>query len=172
MDQRPNKNEYLEVQEKYVALVPSEGDLLTILKEQTEVMHSLLSGLTEEQGSYRYAPEKWSIKQVIGHLTDNDRIMSYRLLCFARGEQAPMPGYEENDYAAAGEFDRCTLEQMIGHYRTVRESTIALVASLPEDSWTRTGNFYDISMSVRAQACLIIGHERHHMNILKERYLK
>lgn len=171
MIQRPDKHEYLEIQEKYVSLVPNGRDLVTILREQTEAMFSLLNGLTEEEGSYRYAPEKWSIKQVIGHLTDNDRIMSYRLLCFARGEQAPLPGYDENNYAAAGGFDRFTLKEMMEHYRIVRESTIALMESFPEDSWTRTGTFFDVSMSVRAQACVIIGHELHHMNILKERYL-
>ncbi|WP_249899723.1 DinB family protein [Paenibacillus sp. PK3_47] len=140
MFQRPGKNEYLESQERYVSLVPAEGDLLTILKEQTAEMHSLLGGLTEEQGNYRYAPEKWSIKGVIGHLTDNDRIMSYRMLCFARGEQAPLPGYDENDYAAAGEFDRFTLKEMVEHYGIVRQSTLALMASFKEDAWTGREN--------------------------------
>jgi hypothetical protein len=97
--------------------------------------------------------------------------MSYRLLCFARGEQAPLPGYEENDYAAAGGVDRFTLQEMITHYRIVRESTLTLLDSLPEDSYTRKGSFGDIAMSVRAQACLIIGHELHHLRILHERYL-
>lgn len=172
MSQRPEKSEYLEHQEGYVSLVPAEGDLITLLREQSKEVFKLLEGLTEEQGSYRYAPDKWSIKQMIGHLTDNDRIMSYRLLCFARGEQEMLPGYEEKDYVAAGDFDRFTLKEMILHYRIVRESTLALLESLPEDSWTRAGVFFSIPMTARAQACLIIGHERHHLNILQERYLK
>ncbi|AIQ59748.1 DinB family protein [Paenibacillus borealis] len=171
MIERPEQGEYTEFQSRYITLVPPEGDLRVILREQTQQVLALLDGLTEEQGAYRYAPGKWSIKEMIGHLTDNDRIMSYRLLCFARGEQAPLPGYEENDYAAAGGFDRFSLEEMITHYRIVRESTLALLDSLPEDSYTRTGSFGGVAMSVRAQTCLIIGHELHHLRILHERYL-
>lgn len=171
MNQRPEKNEYLDYQEKYLALVPAEGELAALLKEQSARMFELLGSLTEEQAGYRYAPGKWSIKQMIGHLTDNDRIMSYRLLCFARGEQAPLPGYEENDYVAAGDFDRFSLQELLSHYRAVRQSTLALLESLPDDVWTRKGSFNSVAMTVRAQACLIIGHELHHMNILNERYL-
>lgn len=171
MNQRPGKNEYLEVQERYIALVPADGELAAILREQSRSFFDLLGALSEEQGNYRYAPEKWSIKQMIGHLTDNDRIMSYRLLCFARGEQAPLPGYEENDYVAAGDFDRFTLQELVSQYKTVRQSTLALLDSLPEDAWTRRGMFHSTAMSVRAQACLIIGHELHHLNVLNERYL-
>lgn len=171
MNQRPQRNEYLEYQEKYISLIPPEGDLTTLLKEQSSRIIELLGGLTEEQGNYRYAPEKWSIKQMIGHLTDNDRIMSYRLLCFARGEQAPLPGYEENDYVSAGNFDLFTLKELVSHYTTVRQSTMALLESLQEDVWTRAGMFNSVAMTVRAQACLIIGHELHHLNVLKERYL-
>ncbi|MNI25650.1 DinB superfamily protein [compost metagenome] len=171
MNQRPEKSEYLEFQVPYVSLVPPEGDLTDILRQQSKEVFELLEGLSEEQGSYRYAPEKWSIKEMVGHLTDNDRIMTYRLLCFARGEQAPLPGYDEKDYVAAGDFDRFTLKQLLLHYRIVRESTLALLESLPADAWTRAGNFFDVPMTARAQACVIIGHERHHLNILNERYL-
>ncbi|WP_340024582.1 DinB family protein [Paenibacillus sp. FSL K6-1096] len=171
MNQRPSKEEYNEFQWTYVKLVPPEGEMRVMLREQTQAMLELFNGLTEEQGAYRYAPGKWSIKEMIGHLTDNDRIMSYRLLCFARGEQAPLPGYEQNDYVAAGSFDRFTLQEMITHYRIVRESTLALVDSLPEEVYTRKGSFGGVAMSVRAQLCVIIGHELHHLRILKERYL-
>lgn len=171
MNQRPAQGEYTEFQSRYITLVPPEGELSVILREQTQQVLALLGGLTEEQGVYRYAPEKWSIKEMLGHLTDNDRIMSYRLLCFARGEQVPLPGYEENDYAAAGAFDRFTLKQMITHYRIVRESTLALVDSLADDDYPRTGSSNGIAMSVRAQIALIIGHELHHLRILRERYL-
>ncbi|WP_342561955.1 DinB family protein [Paenibacillus sp. FSL R7-0345] len=171
MNQRPEQGEYMEFQEAYISQVPPEGDIVTILREQSKEVFALLDGLSEEQGNYRYAPEKWSIKEMVGHLTDNDRIMSYRLLCFARGEQAPLPGYEEKDYVAAGNFDRFTLKQLVLHYRIVRESTLALLESLADDVWTRAGNFYSVPVTVRAQACMITGHERHHMNILQERYL-
>ncbi|WP_239004673.1 DinB family protein [Paenibacillus tepidiphilus] len=171
LNQRPEPNEYCEFQRGYISLVPDEGDLREILRKQTETVLRLLTSLSEEQGNYRYAPEKWSIKEMLGHLTDNDRIMSYRLLCFARGEEAQLPGYEEKDYVAAGSFDRFTLAEMVGHYRIVRESTQALLDSIAEEAWTRTGRFAGVQMTVRAQAALIIGHELHHLQVLKERYL-
>lgn len=171
MNQRPQRNEYGDYHERYISLVPAEGDLTALLKQQTESMVSLFSGLGEEQGAYRYAPEKWSIKEVIGHLTDNDRIMSYRLLRIARGDSTPLPGYEEDLFVAEGAFDRFTLQEVIHHYAAVRASTLALFASLSEEAWLRTGTASGTGISARAQACLILGHELHHLNILKERYL-
>lgn len=171
MNQRPERNEYNDYQVRYVSLVPPEGELTAILQAQSQMMFEFLEGLSEEQGSYRYAPEKWSVKQMIGHLTDNDRIMSYRMLCIARGEQVSLPGYEENQYVEAGGFDRFTLKELVQHYKLVRQSTIALMESLPEGSWTSMGVSNNTPLSVRAQACVIIGHERHHLNVLKERYL-
>ncbi|OKP95777.1 DinB family protein [Paenibacillus sp. P46E] len=171
MNQRPEQKEYSEFPARYIALVPPEGDLVDILNEQSIQVYELLIGLSEEQGNYRYAEGKWSVKQLLGHLTDNDRIMSYRLLAIARGEKAPLPGYEENDYAAAGEFDRFTLSEMVQHYKLVRMSTIALLESLPEEAWTRMGTASNHPISVRAIACVIIGHELHHLNVLNERYL-
>nr|WP_233476134.1 DinB family protein [Paenibacillus sonchi] len=97
MNQRPQPGEYSEFPARYISLVPPEGELAAVLREQSRLMYDLLDGLSEEQGCYRYAEGKWSIKQLLGHLTDNDRIMSYRLLAIARGEKAPLPGYEEND---------------------------------------------------------------------------
>ncbi|MBW4081785.1 DinB family protein [Paenibacillus sp. S150] len=172
MNQRPEPSEYSEFPARYIALVPPEGELAALLKEQSVQVYELLGGLSEEQGSYRYAPDKWSIKQLLGHLTDNDRIMSYRLLAIARGETAPLPGYEEKLYAAAGEFDRFTLQELVQHYKLVRQSTLALLESLPEAAWTRMGTASDSPISVRAVACVIIGHELHHLGVLKERYLK
>ncbi|KWX85043.1 squalene-hopene cyclase [Paenibacillus riograndensis] len=172
MNQRPQPGEYSEFPARYISLVPPEGELAAVLREQSNLMYDLLDRLSEEQGSYRYAEGKWSIKQMLGHLTDNDRIMSYRLLAIARGEKAPLPGYEENDYAAAGEFERFTLSEMVQHYKLVRQSTIALLESLPEEAWTRMGTASGNPISVRAIACVIIGHELHHLGVLKERYLK
>lgn len=172
MIQRPEQNEYSDYTARYISLVPPEGELAAVLKAQSNLTFELLGGLTEEQGNYRYAPDKWSIKQLIGHLTDNDRIMSYRLLAIARGEQAPLPGYEENNYAAAGEFDRWTLQALVQQYKLVRQSTLALLESLPEEAWTRMGTASNAPISVRAIACVIIGHELHHIGVLKERYLK
>jgi hypothetical protein len=171
MNKRPESSEYGDFYAKYVALVPEEGELVSILGEQSVRTFAFLEELSEEQGNYRYAPEKWSIKQMIGHLTDNERIMSYRLLRIARGDGTPLAGYEENDYVQAGDFDRFSMKEMLAHFKIVRGSTLALLASLPEESWTRTGTANHAPMSVRAQACVLIGHELHHLNVLKERYL-
>jgi uncharacterized damage-inducible protein DinB len=172
MNQRPESSEYGDFYAKYVSLVPSEGELVSVLRKQSDSTFGLLAGLSEEQANYRYAPEKWSIKQMIGHLTDNERIMSYRLLCFARGEVTPLPGYEENDYVNAASFERFSMKELLDHYKLVRESTLVLLESLPEEAWTMIGNANNAPISVRAQACVLIGHELHHMGVLQERYLK
>lgn len=171
MNQRPESSEYLNELSHYVSLVPSEGDILTIFREQTEEIVAFISNLTEEQGNHRYAPEKWSIKQMVGHLADTARIMSYRLLRIARGDTTPLAGFEENDYVRNANFEVFSLEELLAHYKLVRESTQALLESLPEEAWTRKGTVNNGTLSVRAQACIMIGHDFHHLMILKERYL-
>lgn len=171
MNQRPESSEYGIHFAGYVSLVPSEGDIISIFREQTEEILTFISSLSEEQGNYRYAPQKWSIKQMVGHLTDTLRIMSYRLLRIARGDATPLAGFEEGGYVDNGGFERFTLHELLAHYKLVRESTLALLETLPEESWTRMGVANNGPMSARAQACIIIGHDCHHMNIIKERYL-
>lgn len=171
MNQRPESSEYQDYFAGYVSLVPLEGDLISIFREQTKEILSFISTLSEEQGNYRYAPEKWSIKQVIGHLTDTERIMSYRLLRIARGDTTPLAGFEENGYVSTGNFEAFSLKELLDHFMLVRESTLALMISLPEEAWTRIGTSNNGALSVRAQACILVGHDLHHMNILKERYL-
>ncbi|SET56735.1 DinB family protein [Paenibacillus sp. NFR01] len=170
MSNRPESNEYQPSQEKYISLVPAEGELVDLLREQTAKIYAWAAGLSESEAEHRYAPGKWSIKGVLGHLTDNERIMSYRLLAIARGEQANMPCYDEEDYAANAEFDRLSIVETLRQYKAARESTLALLDSLPESAWTRMGTVCGGPMSVRAKACLIIGHERHHIHVLRERY--
>lgn len=171
MNQRPASSEYMNEVSHYVSLVPAEGDISTIFKAQTEEMVAFFTSLTEEQGNHRYAPEKWSIKQMVGHLTDTCRIMSYRLLRIARGDTTPLAGFEENDYVRNANFAVFSLKELLAHYKLVRESTQMLLESLPEEAWTRKGTVNNGPVSVRAQACILIGHELHHLNILKERYL-
>ncbi len=171
MNQRPERSEYQDYFAGYVALVPSEGDLISIFREQTKEMFTFISALSEEQGNYRYAPEKWSIKQMIGHLADTGRIMSYRLLRIARGDETPLAGFEENLYVRTGNFDAFSLKELLAHYMLVRDSTLALLTSLPEEAWERIGTSNNGALSARAQACIMIGHDLHHLNILKERYL-
>ncbi|WP_339287462.1 DinB family protein [Paenibacillus sp. FSL E2-0201] len=171
MGQRPESSEYLNELSKYISLVPTEGEICTIFREQTYEICSFISNLTEEQGEHRYAPDKWSIKQMVGHLADTGRIMSYRLLRVARGDTTPLAGFEEKDYVLTANFDAHTLEKLLAHYKLVRESTQALLDTLPEEAWIRMGTVNNGAISARAVACLMIGHDLHHLNILKERYL-
>ncbi|WP_313639793.1 DinB family protein [Paenibacillus sp.] len=171
MDQRPESNEYLNELSKYISLVPTEGDIRTIFREQTAEICTFISNLTEEQGDHRYATEKWSIKEMVGHLADTGRIMSYRLLRVARGDTTPLAGFEEKDYVRTANFEAQTLEKLLAHYKLVRESMQALLDTLPQEAWTRRGTVNDGTISARAVACVMIGHDLHHLNILKERYL-
>ncbi|WHY17963.1 DinB family protein [Paenibacillus sp. G2S3] len=171
MGRRLESNEYLSELSKYVDLVPVEGDISAIFREQTDEICSFISNLTEEQGDHRYAPDKWSIKQMVGHLADTGRIMSYRLLRVARGDTTPLAGFDEKDYVPTANFEAHTLEKLLAHYKLVRESTQALLDTLPEDAWTRKGTVNNATISTRAVACVMIGHDQHHFNILKERYL-
>lgn len=172
MSQRPTKEEYAESNEKYLKLVPEQGEFSDVLLELSETVFALFEGLTEEQAAYRYAPGKWSLKQLLGHLTDSDRIMAYRVLRLSRGDETPLPGYDENDFVNAADFDSYSLEELIRQFKATRQSTLALFGAIPEKAWTRKGNTNGHPISARAQASLLIGHELHHLNIIKERYLK
>ncbi|WP_025688542.1 DinB family protein [Paenibacillus zanthoxyli] len=171
MSQRPLRGEYDENCEKYLKLVTEKGELADVLQEQSKAAFALFEGLTEEQGNYQYAPEKWSVKQLLGHLTDSDRIFAYRVLRISRGDQTPLPGYDENDFVNAAGFDSYSLVELLGQFKASRQSTLSLLAAIPDEAWTRKGSSNGYPISARAQACLLIGHELHHLNVIKERYL-
>ncbi|RDU38308.1 DinB family protein [Neobacillus piezotolerans] len=170
MYKRPEQGEYASCFEPYIALVP-EGDIVSILERQADETAILLKGLSDAQASFRYGESKWSIKEVLGHMADCERIMAYRLLTIARGDAVPLPGFEENDYVREAGFDRESLEYLLTNFLAVRSATVHLVRSLSEEAWTRTGNANGHLVSVRAIAASIAGHELHHRKILMERYL-
>jgi hypothetical protein len=167
---RPAPDEYLAYYGKYIALVP-EDDAIPALEHQAESMWSFLRGLTEEQGALRYAPAKWSVKQILGHVADGERVFSYRALRFARADATPLPGFEENHYAATAASDRQPLANLVHQLETVRASTLALFGGLEDDAWTRRGEASGSPVTVRALAFIIAGHATHHMSIIRERYL-
>ncbi|MBY9081528.1 DinB family protein [Paenibacillus sp. HN-1] len=171
MSQRPQPEEYDKFFEKYIALVPEEGSLEELLGEQAKAVIALFGELSEEQAAYRYAPGKWSFKQLLGHLIDSDRIMSYRMFWISRGDSTSLPGFDENFFVEAGQYDSYLLKDLIPLYEASRQSTLALVGSIKDEAWTRMGNANGHAISAGAQLCLMIGHERHHLNIIKERYL-
>ena len=167
---RPNPDEYAPYYEKYVSLIP-EGDIVATLERQLETTLSLLRGLDEAQGLKRYAPDKWSVKEVIGHVIDSERVFAYRALRFARNDQTPLPGYEQDDYVRAANFDERQLGDLADEFEHLRRSNITLFRSLGEEAWSRSGTANDFAVTVRALAHIIAGHEAHHVGVLQMRYL-
>jgi uncharacterized damage-inducible protein DinB len=167
---RPDATEFAFFYSGYVAGVP-EGDIVTILRRGGDEWQAVLAELPESRADYRYAEGKWSIKQVIGHVSDAERIFTYRALRIARGDQSPLASFDENAYAETAGSDRRTLSALAAELRVVREATVALFNSLPDESWTRTGTASGKTVSVRALAYITAGHARHHLKILRERYL-
>lgn len=167
---RPDVTEYAQPYAGYIANVP-ETDILSAIEQQSTETQKLLASLDETKAAYRYAEGKWSVKEVIGHFTDAERIFAYRALAFARGETQPLPGFEENDYVRNASFDSWKLGDLAEHYALVRRSTLVLFQNFPDAAWTNRGIASDNPITVRAIAWTIVGHERHHVKVLRERYL-
>jgi uncharacterized damage-inducible protein DinB len=166
---RPGSDEYAPYYESYISKVPNQG-LLQLLKDQVEQTCALLSQVPEADANAAYAPGKWTIKEVTGHIVDTERIMAYRLLRVARGDATPLPGFEQDDYVRDGGFQGRTLASLVEEFRLVRASTLALLQGLDDRALTRRGVANGNAVSARALAFIIAGHERHHMDILRERY--
>jgi hypothetical protein len=167
---RPQPGEYAPFYDGYVSLVPG-NNVLAALDEQRRQMLLLLSGRTEADGEIRYAPDKWSLKEVLGHVNDGERILSYRALRIARGDATPIEGYEQDDYVRNSPFRQCPLSDLIEDYIAVRRATVSLFRNLDEAAWTRRGVANKNEVTVRALAYIIAGHELHHRRILEEKYL-
>ena len=167
---RPEKSEYPAYAEGYVSKVP-DGDIVGILRSQLDETLALIKGIPEARGDYRYAEGKWSIKEVIGHVIDGERIFTYRALRFARGDSTPLSGFEQDDYVPNGSFNKRSLSDLADEYEHVRRSTISLFASLDPEAWNRRGISNNNESSVRGLAFITAGHERHHVEILRTRYL-
>jgi hypothetical protein len=167
---RPEASEHIPYYSKYICLVPN-GSILTILEKQVQETATLLKGISEEQGLTRYAPDKWSIKEVVGHLIDSERIFTYRAMRFARGDQTPLPSFEPDDYVRAAQFDRVPWAELRGELESVRRATVYFFKHLDEAAWQQHGIASDNPISVRALAYIIAGHELHHVALLKKHYL-
>jgi hypothetical protein len=169
-EDRPGPDEFGAFYAGYVARVPK-GGIVDLLARQVEDTCRLLEGLPESRAEHAYAPGKWTIKEVVGHLADSERVFSYRALRFARGDGAELPGFDEKLYVPAGQFGARSLGSLLDELRAVRRSTVRLLASLPAEAWLRSGVASGHPVSVRALACITAGHELHHRAILEERYL-
>jgi hypothetical protein len=167
---RPAPDEYSPYYERYVARVPA-GDLRAILERQIGDTQRLLATIPESRGEHRYAPGKWSIKDVVGHLGDTERIMCYRALRVARGDETPLPAFDENAYVPAANFGRRTLRDLAEEFAAVRGATLALFRHLDDEALDRRGTASDKTISARALGYIIAGHELHHLELLRTRYL-
>jgi uncharacterized damage-inducible protein DinB len=168
---RPESTEYAPYYERYISRVP-DGDLVDGLRTQLGETLSLLRAISDDRASHRYAPGKWSIKEVVGHMSDVERIMAYRALRIARGDTTPLSGFDENAYVPAANFESRSLASLAHEFDQVRRATIAFLETLDPDAAARRGSANNLEVSARALAYIIAGHERHHVQILRERYLK
>lgn len=168
---RPAPGEYGAHAEADIANVIGD-DAVEALASQTDEVNALMAALGDDAiAGLRYAPGKWTLKEVFGHMIDDERIFAYRALCIARGDATPLVSFDENLYVASSNFEERTLDSLISEYALVRGATIALLDSLPEEAWIRRGSVAGYSATVRGLAFHIAGHELHHLAIIRERYL-
>jgi uncharacterized damage-inducible protein DinB len=166
---RPEPDESTAYYHGYIARV-SDEDLGTQLVHQLREVEQLFEDVTDRDALARYAPGKWSIKEILGHLADVERIFAYRMLRISRGDTTPLSGFDENAYVPAGKFDERPLPMLLTEFRSVRQSTIALIEGLPAEAWGRWGEMDNNPVSARALAYIIVGHVAHHLSVLRDRY--
>ncbi|MDP2039180.1 MAG: DinB family protein [Ignavibacteria bacterium] len=170
MNSRPQANEYASYYGKYINLVP-EGNILEILSDQIPSVEKLFSRITEEKSKFRYAEGKWSIRELLGHITDTERVFAYRALRFSRNDKTALPGFEQDDFVPNSNHDNVLLKDLVEEFILVRKSNIKLFESFTDEMWLRTGTASENTMSARAVAFNLAGHLIHHSNVLKEKYL-
>ena len=167
---RPAAAEYAPYYSRYIDLVP-QGDIVDLLAGQIEKTLSLLARVDHEKAEYRYAPDKWSVKEVVGHVVDTERVFAFRAFAFSRNDSNPLPGMEQEDYARAANYHDRPLQDILEEFREVRRSTISLCRSFDEGMLMRRGIASECEFSVRSLPYIIAGHELHHMRVLQDKYL-
>lgn len=166
---KPQPNEYNPYFDRYISLIP-EGDVLTLLQTQVQETVQMLSRVPEAHAGFRYAADKWSIKEAVGHMCDTERIMAYRALRVGRGDTKPLPGFEQDDYIKTANFEQRSLEDLTREFAMIRQTTLVLFRNFEEAALMRMGTASDAPISVRALIYIVAGHERHHVRIFKEKY--
>jgi hypothetical protein len=166
---RPAEGEYAPFYARYVALVP-ETDILAVLERQAGELRQLAASVPAERETYRYAEGKWSVREVLGHLVDGERVFGYRAFCISRGERAALPSFDEDQYVGEARCDAIPLRELAGELALVRESNLAVLRRLEPRQWERVGTASGKPITVRALAWVMAGHPRHHAEILRERY--
>jgi len=167
---RPAPGECAEYYTTYTKRVP-DGDIIELLERQRGELGDFLEGIDEATGAFRYAPNKWSVKEVLGHCVDVERVFAFRALAFARKEPAEIPGMEQDDYVAAAGFDDRTIADLAEELDALRRANVVWFRTLPQEAWSRAGVASGNRMSVRAAAYILYGHVSHHRDVLERRYL-
>jgi len=166
---RPAPEEHAPYYGRYIERIP-ECDILEFLETQNRDTLALLAEFGDARGGFRYAPGKWSINQVVGHVTDVERVFAYRALVFSRADATPQAGMEQDDWAETADHDKRTLSSIAAELATVRKATVSLFRGFTDDMWTRVGVANDCRFTARAMPFIIAGHELHHVGVLRERY--
>jgi hypothetical protein len=169
---RPGVDEYATSFADYVDRIADDEDIVEVLAAQRDQVLARLEAIAETRGDYRYAPNKWSIKEMVGHLSDTERVFAYRALRIGRGDKTPLPSFDDQAYVAEVSAGNRTLADLAAEWGDVRRATIALFRNLPAVAWQRRGTASDQPISVRALAYIIAGHVRHHLEVLEARYTK
>lgn len=170
MISKPQPGEFRPYQEVYINCV-GDADVLPLMEELKDSSYAFFTAIPEEKGTYAYAPCKWTIKEVLLHMIDTERVFAYRLMCFARGEKQALPGFEQDDYVVNSFANDRTVQDLADEFRLVRETSIYLVRNLKKDQEGIIGIASENPTSIRTLAYILPGHELHHLKILKERYL-
>lgn len=167
---RPEKTEYKEDYEDYVSLV-EETDIVSAMQKQLTEVENLFASISEEKGEFAYAEGKWTIKELLGHLINGERVFSYRALRISRGDQTPLAGFDQDLLTDNGNFNLISLADLIKEFSHLCQANIIFFQNLNDEAWSRTGTVNDNPVSVRALAYNMVNHVRHHTNILRSRYL-
>lgn len=168
--QKPERGECADYYFRYIDKVP-DGDVLDILERQLTEMSEFLDSISEEQGNFRYAEGKWSVKEVVGHINDTERVFAYRALWFARNNQDPIPGMDQDHFAEFGDFGNRTLLNLVEEFRTIRQATLTLLRGISAEVAHRRGVASGVEFTVQSIPWIIAGHATHHKKVLSEKYL-
>ena len=171
MKGRPQKGEVADYYFTYIDKV-GDGDIVSTLEAQLQRGLALFAGISEQASRHRYAPDKWSIRQVLNHINDAERVFAFRALWFARGLPEALPSFDQDITSAAAHADECAWRDHVDEFRVIRLASIALLRNLPDDAWLKRGIASGNAVSVRGLAYIIAGHAEHHLGVLNERYLQ
>jgi len=167
----PSPEEYADFYAGYIQYASARDDVLNALSKQIEEIKSALGNLADKQALFRDAPKEWSIKEVMGHINDVERVFSYRLLCISRNDETPLPGMEQDDYVREAGYDSYPLDDLLVEFEYLRRANVLAINNMPEETADRRGTASGFPVSVRALIYMLVGHVDHHMVSLQEKYL-